>query len=224
MKKRRIGLALVIASVALITVLGIGAWNFHQQPVFCSTFCHLMESYVAPWTGEIAPEQDGSPLMAKTHADEGVTCLDCHEPTLKQQIDELQMQLSGEYRDPPRMRKYGQEECLKCHEHATREELIERTKDYQIEYHAEDRYLKAIENQSIYTLGQEGPINPHDFPTDLRNISEPHAEGSPQLECYQCHKSHRESPGIDYCFGCHHSGTFAPCDTCHEARTRSSGE
>lgn len=223
--KRKLVRVLAGLGVALIVLVaaGFAGWKYHEKPQSCG-LCHLMHTYIATYTGAIVSEKDGSPLMAKVHADEGDTCLDCHEPTLNQQFAELKMYISGDYRDPPRMRKYGEEECFKCHEHPNREDLIERTKDYEIVYNVTGEFLRRLEAQSTYKLSEEGPINPHDYPTDVQNVTDPHAEGSPQLECNRCHKSHRESPGIDYCFTCHHSGTFAPCNTCHEARTRSAGE
>jgi hypothetical protein len=223
-KKRPIRLWAGIGLVPLVLfAVGLAGWQYHKQPQFCA-LCHLMDPYLASWTGERVSETDGSPLLVKVHADEGDVCLDCHEPTLAQQIDELKMYISDDYRDPPRERRFGEEECFKCHEHATREDLIERTKDYEVVFNVTGEFLKRLEAQGEYRLGDEGPINPHDYPTDVQNSVDPHAEGSPQLECNRCHKMHRESPGLDYCFGCHHSGTFAPCDTCHEARTRSVDE
>jgi hypothetical protein len=206
----------------VLLVAGFAGWQYHQTPGFCA-LCHLMDPYLQSWTGERVSETDGEPLLVKLHADEGDVCLDCHEPTLQQQVEELWMYLRDEYRDPPRERKFSKEECLKCHEHASREELIELTQDYEIQFNVTGEFLKRLEAQDKYRLGEEGPINPHDYVVDPQNTEDPHAEGSPLPACYRCHKMHRESPGIDYCFTCHHSGTFGPCDTCHEPRTRTDG-
>ena len=126
-------------------------------------------------------------LSAYTHAQEGLVCLDCHELAVLEQVHEVAK--AGVTR--LKRRRLPMESCFDCHvpnEHTSYEEVMERTKDYTVD-------------------GEK--INPHD----------PHAgvEGSEleQLECYGCHKMHRESPGINYCYSCHHERTFENCSVCH---------
>ena len=76
------------------------------NPAFCVS-CHNMQ-----------PEYDSyaqGNLLAKQHADAGVTCHDCHEPTLLQQMNEGWLFVTGNYENP--MPKYGytNEQCLSCH-------------------------------------------------------------------------------------------------------------
>ena len=178
---------ILIAGVVLVaSVAAVGLWEYHEQPQFCGTFCHIMEPYVESWTD--------SHLLANAHAETGVTCLDCHEPTLEQQLDELIVYVKNDYKEPLKQREFDNEWCLRCHEHGSYEDIIERTKDYSVN-------------------GQQ--VNPHDPPMDmLANVGQEH------FDCYSCHEMHGESATINFCFGCHMSSTFQSCtaDGCHEAR------
>lgn len=128
-------------------------------------------------------------LSAYAHAQQGLVCLDCHEAEVLEQVHEGA-------NDPNitelKGRKFPDEFCFDCHvanEHTSYEEIIERTEDYNT------------------ARGEE--VNPHD----------PHAgvEGSDQeqFECSRCHRMHKESRGINYCYGCHHEGNFENCNVCH---------
>lgn len=68
--------------------------------------------------------------------------------------------------------------------HGSYEELIELTKD-----------------STVCTDKKENVVNPHD--THLG-----------QADCYHCHRIHRVSSGVRYCYTCHHAGVFE-CGTCH---------
>jgi hypothetical protein len=130
-------------------------------------------------------------LLVYPHAQEALDCPDCHEESLERQIHEEAKP------DTPEVYRYTtpNEFCFDCHldnEHTSYEEIIQLTKDYTI----------ASEN-----------INPHDPHPELD------AEDSElqELECYHCHSMHDESPGINYCYSCHHDYTFESCysSECH---------
>ena len=46
----------------------------------------------------------------------------------------------------------------------------------------------------------------------------PHASHLGEEECYQCHKMHRQSAGIKFCYTCHHTGELVKCSKCHNDR------
>ena len=211
---------MVVGAVVVVLALsGFAAVQWHETPQFCAAFCHLMDPYLASYTGQVVSTRDGSTLMAKAHADEGLACLDCHEPTLEQQVQELVTFVKGDYRTPLDRMRVSDEDCLACKEHASREELIERTADYQMEYTLNEEVLSRIAAAG-YDLEGERNTNPHAYPVNPVNPIDPHKEGGPMPECAKCHRMHGESPKIEGCFGCHHSGTFGPCNTCHEQRSR----
>ena len=161
---------------------GVLLWQYHEQPQFCAT-CHIMQPYLESW--------QTSDLLVGAHAEEGVSCLDCHEPTLQQQVNELVVYVQGDFRVPLKDRKLPKEECFGCHvanEHGSNEQVLERTAEYTVD-------------------GEK--VNPHDPHAGLEEVDS-------HFECYNCHKMHEESSGIDFCYGCHHAGTFQSCSDCHE--------
>ncbi len=122
MKKRRTRIMVALASVVVIIVIaGVGLWQYHEQPQFCGNTCHIMKPYLESW--------QSSTFSAHAHAEKGVTCLDCHEPTLEQQTEELIRYVKGDYKNPLRQRKFKKEWCLRCHDHGSYPEIIERTKN-----------------------------------------------------------------------------------------------
>lgn len=46
------------------------------------------------------------------------------------------------------------------------------------------------------------------------NVANPHDTHLGQADCYHCHRIHRVSSGVRYCYTCHHAGVFE-CGTCH---------
>ena len=179
--KRRNRWVIVGGAAAVIIIASVAGWTYHEQPQFCAT-CHIMQPYLASW--------NGSDFLAQAHAEADIACLDCHEPTIQQQVDEAIKFVKKDYEDPLKGREFPDEWCLRCHEHGSYEELIQRTQDYTVD-------------------GKK--VNPHDPHAGLEGVDQA------QIECRRCHKIHKESRGIDYCYGCHHSCTFESCSSigCH---------
>lgn len=178
--------ALITSAVVavVLVVAGAGLWVWHEQPSFCGAICHTpMDNYLATYEaplGQATTDKwgnavaDSSTMLAAVHAAEGNTCMDCHVPTLSEQVGEGVAWISGNYGFPLVERtasdlteasgRAGDELCLNesCH-NLTREDLVEKTADM-------------------------GIYNPHDAH---------HME----LECTTCHKAHRAS--VMYCTQCH---------------------
>lgn len=142
---------------AIIVVAGAGMLIWHEQPSFCSTLCHnTMNPYYETWV-----EGDS---LAHQHAENDVACLDCHEPTIDQQVSEFTKQVTGDYKTPLKFRPLGTVEfCTKsCH---SQEELIAATADY-----------------------DGGTYNPHEFhggELNCYNCHRVHEES--RLYCSSCH-------------------------------------
>ncbi|MDR2035270.1 MAG: cytochrome c3 family protein [Coriobacteriales bacterium] len=94
--RRRKKLSLTIAVVAVFAVIiaagGVGLGIWHEQPGFCNTLCHQpMDAYVKSY------ESEGT-LMVSQHREADVTCLQCHEPTIKEQLTEAGQWMKGSFR------------------------------------------------------------------------------------------------------------------------------
>ncbi len=88
--RKRWPIAVAVVAVVLV-VAGVGFTMWHSQPTFCNAICHEpMDPYVEGYYGQ--PEQ-----MAFTHQVEDVACLDCHVPTLEEQVTEGLSWIRGDY-------------------------------------------------------------------------------------------------------------------------------
>jgi len=323
-RKRTVVIVVLLGVVVLGGVGAVGFWQYHEQPQFCAT-CHIMDPYLESW--------QSSDYGAAAHAEQGVACLDCHEPTVQQQMDELVMYVQGDFTVPLEEREFGVEFCFGCHEaneHTGYEEVIQRTEGLEINPHGShlgemecatchkmhkpsedycaqchepvateagwttevtttaevqvwvpdmdctachvmDPYSESLEDTNLLasahaqaglacldcheleavkqvheeavpgrpvkerTVDMEFCFDCHvpnehtsyaeiierttDYMIDDQNINphdaHPGSEVVGQLQCSGCHQMHEESPLINGCYGCHHSGTFDSCITCH---------
>jgi cytochrome c nitrite reductase small subunit len=129
MSRKRI---VVIAMMGVVVLGGVGAvgfWQYHEQPQFCAT-CHIMDPYLESW--------QSSDYGAYSHAVEDVACLDCHEPTLDQQVHEVVVYMTGDYQVPLEEREFPEEFCFDCHEpneHTSYEQVIQLTAGFELNPH-----------------------------------------------------------------------------------------
>ncbi len=193
-KRKKNKLIIVAAAVVILAALGVGGWIWHEQPSFCNAICHTpMDPYlptyestpgqpaVDKWGNEV---KNASAMLTPTHrAEQDITCIDCHVPTLGEQVTEAVHWVTGSYvvvdnetfggvleeRSSAELgdaRGISNDEfCLNdaCHK-ITREDLKTETAD---------RYPK---------------INPH----DAHHVKQ---------DCTNCHKAHRAS--VMLCSECH---------------------
>jgi len=120
--------AIVAALLIVLSAAVAGFWDYHEQPRFCADLCHIMQPYEDTWT---SPGYE-----AYLHAQADVACLDCHEPTIQQQIEEVRKFVTNDYEQPLRERKLPQETCLSCKEHDSYPALVETTADWERNPHA----------------------------------------------------------------------------------------
>lgn len=155
--------------VAVIAVAGIGMWVWHEQPSFCNAICHSpMDAYVETY-------DSGDPgMVAAVHAQQGETCLSCHEAELTTQVSELMAWASDSYpmTEDGQMLATGkefatEEFCARsgCHNMA---DVVEATWGFE---------------------GNDEKYNPHSSHQDYA------------LECGDCHKAHETSTLV--CNECH---------------------
>lgn len=191
-KRKHKKLAVVGVVAAIVVVLGVGFWTWHNTPGFCNAFCHTpMDNFVATyneepgaagvdkWGNEVS---NTNAMLAVSHKEAGQNCLSCHVPTLSQQIGEVQATMSGDYYYPLEETNLevlqvnsghaagtGEEFCLKsgCHVTSTGADMT-----------------KADLTEATSDM--------------VRN---PHSWHHSQYTCSDCHKSHRASVLI--CTQCH---------------------
>lgn len=117
----------LVGSLGVLVIVfvagGIALWEYHEQPGFCADLCHIMQPYEDAWAS--------SNYEAHLHAQEDIACLDCHEPTIKQQIEEVSKYITGDYKIPLRERKMPQETCLSCKEHDSYPDLVQTTEEWE---------------------------------------------------------------------------------------------
>lgn len=161
-KKRRFQRKPLIALSVIMVVLvatGAGFWGWHKQPSFCSALCHSpMDPYVEGYFSE------NQTLSVVAHQTANVTCLQCHEARVEDQVKEAVAWVSGNFSDPLTVRRFGTVEfCDRCHNDedvstgTDRPEIIATTANY-----------------------QNSGRNPHD--SHLGNV-----------DCYTCHSMHGKS-------------------------------
>jgi len=119
---KRTGLFSLIVLIIFIGVafLAVGAFlDYHQNPKFCGTTCHVMEPYYESY---IDPKNNA---IMQAHVSNNITCLDCHTgPGLVGQIDpwlsvpkETYSLVTGDY-DPDNLHGFVPvRNCMKgCHD------------------------------------------------------------------------------------------------------------
>lgn len=128
-KKKQWLITLGVVAVLLVGVVAGGLY-WHEQPSFCSTLCHsTMAPYYESYTG--------GELLVALHAEEGITCLDCHEATIEDQMKELQAQVGGDFAEPLKQREFKNDFCAgeECHGDAKLKEMAELTADLEANPH-----------------------------------------------------------------------------------------
>ena len=93
-KKKSKKLVIVGVVVVVIVVIGLGFNAWHNQPSFCNSVCHTpMDNYVNGYYNDSAQSS-----TAFAHQAKNVGCLQCHEATLEEQVNEAKAWVSGSYK------------------------------------------------------------------------------------------------------------------------------
>ena len=187
---------------------------------FCAT-CHIMDPYLESW--------QASDYGAYAHAVEDVTCLDCHEPTTQQQVDELVVYMQGDFEVPLDERQFGTEFCFDCHEpneHTSYEEVIQLTAGLELNPH--DSHLGEMECATChkthrpsedYCAQCHGPVaTGPGWTTEVTTTAEVQV-WAPDMDCTACHvmDSHFDSLQDTNLLAYAHAQEGLVCLDCHEA-------
>jgi cytochrome c nitrite reductase small subunit len=185
-RKKKVVVGVVLGVVVIGSVGAVGFWQYHEQPQFCAT-CHIMDPYLESW--------ESSEYGAHAHGVEGVVCLDCHEPTLDQQVNELVVYMQGDYEIPLEELEYSKEECFDCHELESNEELIELTADLELNPH-DSPHLGELDCQLCHSMHEESvdycarchePLSTGPGWTTEVITPTGVAVWSPDMDCSACH-------------------------------------
>lgn len=203
---------IILGSVAVVIIVaGVAAWKYHQQPQFCG-LCHIMDPYVASW--------ESSDLLAEAHADDGVTCLECHEPTVRQQVDELVKFVSNDYQNPLEERKFDDQWCFRCHEHDSRDAVLQLTQDLDPNPH--DTYHGEMECSACHNAHRESVNYCTECHSSLAKAAGwttaplPLQWWTPSVNCAYCHASDSASMGNQALLANAHAMMGLICLDCHD--------
>ncbi len=182
--KRKKPLIIVAVVAAVVVIAGAGFWVWHEQPGFCNAICHTpMDGYLQTYEAEIGQPTtdkwgnevaDASGMMATVHRADGETCLDCHVPTLGEQISEGANWVVGNYYFP----------------------LWERTSEELVAARGLDDPDQFCLNEGCHNMTREEL----EAKTSDREFN-PHTPQHGVAECTDCHKAHRAS--VLTCTQCH---------------------
>lgn len=119
-KRSRKKISIIVAVTLVVLVLaGSGFFVWHEQPSFCNAICHEpMDEYVESYYSE------DENLLVTAHSEAGVTCLECHEAKIGDQVGMGLSWITGDYSMPLDEIHYEESLCLndRCH-NMTKNEL-----------------------------------------------------------------------------------------------------
>ena len=195
----------VIAAVALLA--GIGMFIWHEQPSFCGAICHApMDAYLEGYQQEdnaAGVDKYGNDvanthsMLAVSHASQKLACLDCHLPTIAQQLGEGMMMFSGSYEVVDRVNGNGtaqhERTLAALQENAGHPNDSGKGDEFCLRSGCHDYDRATLAKVQVV----EGTVRqPHMW------LNTPHASaGGMEFACGDCHKSHRAS--VNACTQCH---------------------
>ena len=196
-RKKRYATIGVVAAVLVVAGVGFNAW--HSQPSFCTSICHTPMNTLYLETLEAMPGQaatdkwgnnvaDANGMLASVHGHvEGTTigCLECHVPTIGEQVGEGTAWISGGY------------EVIET----DAGDIMFEKNFTQLTEAAGDAPETFCLNMACHALTRDQLIQK--TASMKRNV---HLMPHENLDCGTCHKSHRAS--VNYCSKCHTDATI----------------
>ena len=197
-RKKRNKLAIVGVVVVVLAVVGIGMFVWHEQPSFCSTVCHIEDTYVSNYMqeqGKAGTDKYGNAVSntnaimsvlhrnTKATAKPEILCVDCHVPNYFELAHDGLNYVQGNYTMP------------------REERTLARMKSWDEE---PGETFCANENCHVYLLGDDGLISYDKLEASTKSRAfNPHEQyhENLSLDCSACHKGHRASTVV--CSGCH---------------------
>ncbi len=201
--KKRWAVVGIVAAVLIVAGVGFNAW--HNTPEFCGAICHNpMDAYVPTYTtgtvdkyGNDLTETESLGMMSRLHEvtlkDDGTsaaTCIDCHVPSLDEQITEGMHWATGNVQTAGENKKG--------------DALLENRSFAQLT-EARGSNAEALCLRSGCHVNPDGTdMQRSDLIAATAGLSDtrnPHLAQHGQLDCGTCHKGHSQS--VNYCSQCH---------------------
>lgn len=197
-KKKRNKKVIVGAIALIIVAAGIGMLVWHEQPTFCSTMCHIEQTYVDNYMqdqGVAGRDKYGqavtntNAMMAVLHrntkatAKTEIVCVDCHKPNIAELANDGIHLVTGSY---PLPRDERDLKGMKSWDGEPGETFC------------------ANENCHVYLLDDNGQLSYDKLEASTKSRAfNPHEQhhANLTLDCSDCHKGHRASTIV--CTGCH---------------------
>ena len=193
---------MVVAIVAVVLVAaGAGFWVWHGTPGFCAAICHTpMDSYLDTYENgnfdKYGNEVDAAgqkSMMALVHKNaDGTKCLDCHVPTLSEQIGEGISWVTGDYVIA------GEQKNGSGMTYLDKKSLADLTA---ASGNTADSFCM---NEACHTNADGSVMTRADLKELTAGLSEsrnPHNFQHGDYDCGVCHQAHAQS--INYCSSCH---------------------
>ena len=170
--------------VAVVVVAGIGFYQWHETPEFCTAICHTPmdgkyldtlyanpnEPAVDKW-GNTVTKADA--MLASKHGAMGKRCMSCHVPTIQEQVTEGIEWIAGNYYNP----------------------LSERDLARLVFYRGVGETEFCL-NSACHDISKTGLIQ-----KTANMVRNPHSWYHTEYACSDCHKAHRAS--VMVCSQCH---------------------
>lgn len=199
-KKGNLRNKLIVLGVVVVVLLaaGGGMLVWHESPDFCSTVCHVEQTYVKnylqkqnePGIDKYGNEvSNANAMMAVLHRETKATakpeivCVDCHEPNIVELAHDGLNYATGNYPVPRNERTLA---AMRSWDNMSAESFC------------------ANKNCHVYLLGDDGELSYDKLEAATRDAAfNPHSQHHEalDLQCGDCHKGHRASTVV--CTACH---------------------
>lgn len=202
-RHKKLYIALGVVAVVVVAGLGFNAW--HSTPQFCDAICHTpMDAYVPTYTdgnvdkyGNDLDETQSMGMMSHLHevtqtADgkSAASCIDCHEPTIGEQVTEGMHWVTGNVQVAGENKKG---------------DTILTSRSFDQLTEARGANAEAFCLKSGCHVNADGSdMQRSDLvaaTADLSATRNPHLAQHGELPCGTCHKGHSQS--VNYCSQCH---------------------
>ena len=194
-KRNHKGLIILGSVAGIIAIAAVGLLIWHNQPSFCNAICHTpMDPYgdtyfqevgvagVDKWGNEV---ESTSGMMCVTHRAAGLGCMDCHVPTLSEQVGEGIAWVTGNYE-------------VVGNSTYPAGVLTERDLTQLVAARGLDSGDDFCLNPDCHDTDRAGLIS---LSMEVSRVRNPHSMPHQDYECSDCHKAHRSS--VNQCSGCH---------------------